>query len=414
MLREGHEQLGPVFWVNMGFGSWMLFCLGRDSYELYRNKVTTNSRGAYSIFGKGIGQSMIAHDGAAHSRVRSAMQPILSSRGLAETSTGEMMASVIQERVTRMLREGKVRLLSHTLELTLEIVLRVTGVQVENLEEWKRQYREFVLMAWPVPFKVPGFPRYRGEKGMRWLNGEILAMIRKELAGDGDSHGSLLHALVQMRAENGQPLTETELVDNIRVLYAAGHETTSSVLAWCGIELARHPEHWKSLCEEVTAQGWSQTPGTLEALKPLRFANAFFREVVRFHSPSWYNPRKTTTTVAFGGREIQEDTLISISPAYLARSLETFEQPDRFWVERWLQKTDTALGAHEISVFGGGPHFCVGYHLAWQETLQFLVTLVLQLAPQGLAPKLASGSPSSPRYVPFGHPHPRTTIAFGR
>lgn len=414
MLDEGHRTIGPVFWVNMGFGLWMLFCLGPESYDLYKNKVTTNGRGAYGIFGEGIGSSMIGFDGEPHARVRSAMQPILSHRTIAETRTGALMASVVDQRVESMVRRQRVRVLHETLELTLEVVLRVTGVDVANLAEWKRWYREYVLMAWPLAVELPGFPRYRGKRGMRWLDAEIRALIDRQRRDDAPARGTLLAALVGMRTERGEPLTDREIIDNIRVLYAAGHETTSSALAWCLIELARHPEHWRALRDEVASQRFGAVPTSLDELKPLRFANAFFREVVRYHSPSWYNPRKTTCEVEFGGTRIPEDTLVSISPAHLARSSRHFERPDAFSVERWLDKRDANLTPFELSTFGGGPHFCVGYFLAWQETLQFLVALVHHLAPNGLAPRLVPGSPASPRWVPFGHPHPRARIEFAR
>jgi cytochrome P450 monooxygenase len=104
--------------------------------------------------------------------------------------------------------------------------------------------------------------------------------------------------------------------------------------------------------------------------------------------------------------------LIALSPAYLARSDKGIERPNEFDLSRWLDRGETQLSAYETSPFGGGPHFCIGYHLAWQESLQFLIGLALHLGRAGLRPRLAPGSPSSPRYVPFGHPHPKTTIAF--
>jgi cytochrome P450 len=53
--------------------------------------------------------------------------------------------------------------------------------------------------------------------------------------------------------------------------------------------------------------------------------------------------------------------------------------------------------------FGGGAHFCLGYHVAWMEIVQFTVALALVLSERGARPKLVGGMPA-PRYAPLLHP----------
>lgn len=411
MLEDGLQRFGGPFWINMGFGQWMLFCLGPESLALWKNEVTTTEQGAYDIFGKGIGRSMIASDGAAHRHVRSAMQPTFTPSHLAASHASRWMAETLSHRVAAMAEAGEARILNETLDMTLEVALRITGVATHDLAVWKKNYRKFVLLAVPVKINLPGFPRWIGEQGMAWLDAKIAELVRQTRASGQPPETSLMHSLVAARDEEGAPLTDREIVDNLRVLFAAGHETTSSLLAWLAIVVARDRELWEKLRAEILGAGTAPADLTIEIGKKLPLANAIFRETVRFYSPSWYNPRKSVCAFKFANVEIPAGLHLALSPAHSARNKERYGDPNVFRIERWLERKEP-LNAADLIPFGGGPHFCIGYHLAWQESLQFLATLAAELEKRRLYPALAPGCAARPCYVPFGHPESSTRLRF--
>jgi cytochrome P450 len=302
--------------------------------------------------------------------------------------------------------QGEVRILAETRELALAAIFRVMGIPEEDLPAWRRHYEAYVLLALNLPLDVPGSPRRRGRRARRWLNEHLMVFIN-EARSRGDMPG-LLAALVHARDEEGSQLTDEELLDNLRLLVLAGHETSASTLAWMVVVLAQRPDLWEALCAEATAA--AAVPRTPKELKRFPFAEALFRETLRLYPPVSTDARRALVDFELGGRTVPAGSQVSISIAHLSRHPEVYQQPDEFRPQRWLGRQE-AITPVELVQFGGGPHFCLGYHLAWMEIVQSAVALALVLSERGLRPQLVGSFPA-PRYLPLMHPAARTRVRF--
>ena len=78
---------------------------------------------------------------------------------------------------------------------------------------------------------------------------------RRRAADDLDERDDVLSLLVQARHEDGRPMSDTELRDELITLLVAGHETTATSLSWAIERLVRHPEKWERLREEALSGG---------------------------------------------------------------------------------------------------------------------------------------------------------------
>ena len=105
--------------------------------------------------------------------------------------------------------------------------------------------------------------------------------------------------VVAARDEQGLALTDRELVDNLRVLLFAGHETTASILAWLTIQLAQRPDLWDPLCAESCSA--AAVPSSIAEAKALPFGEAMFREVLRRYAPVWFTRRRVSEEVIYRG-----------------------------------------------------------------------------------------------------------------
>lgn len=400
------QKLGPIYCINMGFGRWGVVCDGRPGLDLLRQKVLSSEL-PRRIVPLLVGVSLISQDGAVHAHMRSAMNEPFQPRALTRAQVGVMTANIMATHIDRWLREPRLPLLTRVRELALEIIFRIIGIDSQDLSAWEHQYREFLFGAYPIPIDLPGFPQTRGRRGRTWLTQRFVEIIDRERSQE--PHRNLLSSLIHSRDEKGERMTNEELIDNLLFLVLAGHETIASALTWLTISLAKHPRWWGQLGEESSQLGAVVT--THQEFSRCPVAEALFRETVRLYPPILMVTRELTQEVTLYGHVLPAGTAVAIPIGHLARDPGLFQQPESFRPERWLANK-ISVGPLETCQFGMGPHFCLGYHLALLEGIQFAQTLSGRLNGLALAPRVVDGEPLTLRYAPFGQPPRKLAIEF--
>jgi len=178
-------------------------------------------------------------------------------------------------------------------------------------------------------------------------------------------------------------------------------------MAWIVITLARQPDLWDALVAEADTA--AEVPTSPAELRDYTLAEGLFREAVRLYPPVPVLARKSTEWITLHGHRVPPGTSIGVSIAGLCQDPELYADPLRFDPTRWRGRALTTL---ETAPFGGGPHFCLGYHLAWMEVVQFTVMLAREMARGGLRPKLCPGKEPRPIYFPITHPTRSSRIQF--
>lgn len=402
-LRDAEARVGPLFWTK-NIGMYTLVCMGEPGFDLLKNKVTSSEfiREGSPDF---VGDSLLSRDGTPHRSLRSAMSGPFTPRGLTASGASTISADVIESYVTRF-PEEPFSLLAQTQGLALDIIFRVMGIDSSEMEAWNRNYREFILGALPLKGDFPFSPARRARQGRLWLDASFSRLIAAA-RGKPDMPGTL-SALLKTRDEEGRELSEEDLIQNLRLLALAGHETSASVMAWMGIVLAQRPDLWDQLREEaVAAPGLPRSP---EELKRHPFAEALFREVLRMYPPVSWTGRQAKEELELHGKRVPKGTTLLVPLGAYGYDPKLFPEPDRFDPSRWMGRR-LPPSAVETAAFGGGPHFCLGYHLAWVEVVQFATAFARELARRGKRPQLAPGT-ATPKltYIPFGAPPKKTRI----
>lgn len=405
-IREAERRHGPLFFVETGFGSRMLVCARPDAFDVFMSKVASSGYMREGAVGEMFGSAVITQDGAVHHRMRAVLNGPFTPRGLSAAEVGPLVAQIMERRARRFMNGEPVRVLAETRELALDVIFRVVGIEDEELGEWRERYEEALLLFVNLPLNLPGTPHWRGRRGKAWIDGRLLESIRaarKRPPGSG-----LLSALVHGRGAEGETLSDGELVDNLRLVMLAGHETSASTMAWIMGLFAERRSLWERVSEEVRAFG--RIPVSPADLRQLPFTEAVFREVLRLYPPVTNDARRTTGHLELCGRAIPKGTQVGIPILHLSRHRDLHDRPDELLPERWLdrKKRITPL---ELMQFGGGPHFCLGYHLAWMEIMQLMAALALAAGERGLRPRLV-GAPPAPRYLPLLHPSASTRVVF--
>lgn len=402
LLRETALGSQRLLRLRMPFGpNWMLWS-SPEALELLSDRTVSAAESA-KIGEVIIGHtSMLSSDGDDHRRRRGASNAPFTPKGLTMTGVSDIISDVVVRRVDSMLARGRVRLLDETQALSLEILFRMMGVPRDELGEWVERYTTMLTSALGPRWNVPGTPWARALRARAWVDERLRRSV--EAARKDPSSQGLIAELVRGRDDGGAALSQGELLDNLRLMVLAGHETTASVMAWMVAYLVQRPEYAPRLLEETRA-----TPGlpkTPQSLKAFRWAEAFFRESLRLHPPAVLTTRTMVRPLEVEGVQLPAGTVVAIPLWLFSRDPKAFPDPERFDPERWLRE-DRRLTPLETSAFGAGPHFCLGYHMAWVEAVQFLVALVRAMDDAGLRPSMKRLPRES--YLPLLRPRVKDT-----
>ena len=401
------RKLGPVVWLEAGFGVSLLLCSGVEALEILKNKAFTSTH-LQEMAPLVAGQSVLAQDGGpAHRHMRGALNGPFLPRGLSASAMGRMSAGLLSELVAGWVERGRAKVLPEVQRTALEIIFRMLGAPVDDLEAWRRKYRDLLLANLGIRLRFPGSPAVRSEKAQVWIDAEFRKLVA-EVRGARETD-TLLGKLVHAKDEDGQPLTEPELLDNLRLLVLGGHETISSTMAWMALRLASHPSIWDELVAE--ASKGERVPETPEEARAFPYAEALFRETVRSHPAFGTITRKLVAPFELYGKPLPVGALVAVHLWGISHDESVFPEPFEFRPARWLGRSGPP-SAIEMSQFGAGPHFCLGYHLAWLEGVQIAVALARAAGARGVRPRLRDPRAMRPIYLPTEHPSPGAMIHF--
>lgn len=255
LLLRAEASVGPLFFLEMRGprGKTLdLVPLRSESAPLLRSSALSSSvlrANAEAL----LGESMIVADGAEHQRQRSPWSTPFTPRGLTSAEVGRAVADTVTSHVRRWVRSGEMRLLDATQGLTLEIIFRLLDDPPDDLVEWRTQYRQLLLVVARLPFDFPGSPASRGRAARAWLEARLRSVVARASAAAPES--SFLTRLVHGVDEADRSANSPHLVDNLKLLLLAGHETSATAMSWLLIELARKPELFDRLVAEATAVG---------------------------------------------------------------------------------------------------------------------------------------------------------------
>ena len=342
--------------------------------------------------------SVLVLDGAAHLRQRRLMLP--SFHGERMKAYAEAMQEVTAEVVAGWPQAVPFAVHPSMQQITLQVIVRtVFGIDEHaRMKELGDQLtrilevgsRPSLLGALLPSRRVGPWARFLREKarGDAMVYEEIRR--RREL-GDAAGRTDVLSLLLEARDEDGQPMTDEEIRDELITLLVAGHETTATSMAWTLERMLSHRAVWERARAEV-ASVVGDAPVTDEQVGRLVWLDAVIKESLRLRPIIPMVARRLVVPMAFGGFDLPAGTIIAPSIYLTQRRPDVYPQPDRFMPERFLGvKPDP----YTWLPFGGGIRRCLGMAFALYEMKIVLATILqrveLELAP-GASDRMARRS----------------------
>jgi cytochrome P450 len=207
------------------------------------------------------------------------------------------------------------------------------------------------------------------------LDNQLYPAIRARRDAGPRNDGSILSLLLEARDEDGQPLSDEHVRDELISLVLAGHETTANSLAWTFERLVRNPEPYARLRELVRSEDREQAEAYVEATvhEGMR-VRPVIPMIVRLVKRRWQ----------LGDYVVPADTPVAVSIVALHQRPDVYPEPGRFRPERFLEdrppddpgagrssearsRAFRKPGTYTWIPFGGGIRRCLGASLAMAE-----------------------------------------------
>ena len=210
--------------------------------------------------------------------------------------------------------------------------------------------------------------RDEARKGLVRLVEGIIAKREGQGAPPEDDR-DLLDVLMSLKHEDGTPRFSADMITGMFIsMMFAGHHTTSGTAAWTLIELLRHPKYMALVREELERLYANGEEVSYQSLREMPWLQAAIKEALRLLPPLILLLRVAKQEIVLGDIRVAPGKLVGASPAVSNKLPESFEEPERFMPERYIDPRQEDLENRWTWIpFGAGKHRCVGAPFAMMQ-----------------------------------------------
>ena len=278
--------------------------------------------------------SLVFNDPPLHTRVRKIMMGALTPRAIAAMEPG--LIALVDGLIERIADKGEVDLIE---DFAAAIPIEVIGNLFVMPHDERGPLRDWSLaILGALEPVLSEADKARGNQAVTAFKTYLAGLAAERRASPGDPATDVLTRLID--GNDGELLSDTELLQNCIFILNAGHETTTNLIGNALHELAQWPDERQRLIDN---------PDLIDTAVD---------EFLRFQSPNQLGNRMTLAECEFHGETIAPGTRIHLAIGAANRDPRQFEDPDRL---------DLARKPNRHLAFAQGPHLCAGFSLARME-----------------------------------------------
>ncbi|KAF5189631.1 Cytochrome p450 [Thalictrum thalictroides] len=241
---------------------------------------------------------------------------------------------------------------------------------------------------------IPGFrfiPTKRNRR-MKEIYREVRSLVRDKIkqrekvmkvgeVTSDDLLGLLMESNMKEIKDNKLALNIDEVIEECKLFYIAGQETTSTLLVWTMISLSMHPE-WQQKAREEVLHVFGNKKPDFDGLSNLKIVTMIFNEVLRLYPPVGLLTRVPCKTIKLGEVHLPPDVELGLPILLIHHDHDLWgEDADEFNPERFSEGISKATkGRLAYFPFSTGPRICVGYGFALVEAKMALAMILQNFA----------------------------------
>jgi cytochrome P450 len=368
-LEGCHERYGDAFTLRiMRWGDWVILADPADVKRVFTAGTKVGVAVANPLLRPVLGaRSVMLTEEPQHMVKRRLMLP--SFHGESVAADAAMMAEVAQREVAGWPVGEPFELWPRMQAITQEVVMRaVFGPDADGrydeirrrltaLTQWMNVPRNLTRLALFGPERLARSRGYR--EAMEPVEEAVMEEAHRRRRDPGSAPPGVVTMLVQARYEDGSPLSDAELRDELLTLLTDGPTSTS--LAWVFERLMRNPDKLELARKEVLAGGDGS------------YLDAVIKETLRMRPPVPVVVRTLLEPMTLGGYDLPAGTTVAPCIPLIHFSEEHYPDPQQFLPERFLGKP---APTYAWIPFGGGTRRCLAASYAEMEMKRVVRTVL--------------------------------------
>jgi cytochrome P450 len=375
VIAQQAEEHGPIFQRTVAGGPYtgqrFVWLVGPEAnrfvFHTHRDHFS-HDLGWTPIIGETMGQGLLNMDDPEHAVHRKMWNPAFASAYM--SAYLPLIQRVIADRTRSWPERAEIDLYRESREITFDVAATAlagfrTGAEVDRLRDLF-----YTLLHADEVVETEEEYWQRALKAREELIGMLLPLIaaRRRLP-PSDHPNDVVEMIVHARDENGEALSDAQVLAHLNILLVAGHETTTTLGAWMLYLLATRPADRARIEAELAAIPREADGGlSMESIRAMRQLDMFIREVGRLYPPVLTVPRGAARDFEFADTQVPAGTTVRLSLAGAHRLSHVFADPDRFDMDRFAPpREEDKKTPYSLVTFGGGTRVCIGQHFAQVE-----------------------------------------------
>ncbi|MCI9846792.1 cytochrome P450 [Flavobacterium pectinovorum] len=379
------NDLGDSFSIRIGKSKYIILSRDNDvaEYILQKNQKNYHKSKFQSVYlSKYLGKGLLTVDGEFWLKQRRLIQPAFHKQKMNQL-VENMERTVISE-LNDLVEEKPINLFPVMSELAFNVVakslfqLSTSDEKLNRIKFIIEEVQNFLIKEIRLPHKAWWFSisgQVKKHLDLADENNKIIKGIIEERVDSKNEVNDLLNMLLETRYEDsGEGMSVEQLIDEIKILFIAGHETTANALTFTLHLLGNNPDVQQKIFDEIVKIE-SETDNVVEQLQKMTYINAVLNESMRLYPPAWITDRENVEDDRLGDFNIKKGTLIGVSFYELHRNPKYWENPNEFIPERFLGE-QKKKSLQYFYPFGAGPRMCIGTGFAIYEmclTLSYII-----------------------------------------
>ncbi|WP_405211048.1 cytochrome P450 [Dokdonia sp. Asnod2-E02] len=381
--HDNFESKGDTFKLQLGFGNEVVFSRdpGFAKYALQKNQRNyTKSPIQTKDLAKYVGEGLLTSEGSLWKKQRKLIQPAFHKKQLAQLI--EAMHTVIKEELQNIKTGEAFDVFEIFNDLAFNTVAKslfqteVDRKKINRLQYITEQAQKMLVKELRQPYKSWYF-KYAGpiDKHLALTQEarDILMELVEERRASQQKVGDLLDMLLESTYEDGTGMDDEQLIDEILILFTAGHETTSNALTFAASLLARHPE-WQDKIYEEYAFAKANSTSLNEFLRHCTVTKQVLEETMRLYPPAYFIDRVNIEEDEYNGMKIPVGSNLLFSCIEIHKHDDFWEDPLQFNPTRFDENAGMYHDAY--FPFGAGPRMCIGNNFAMYEMILAVTEMV--------------------------------------